>query len=283
MNCFLCQQPISYILTVNEYDIFECFNCHHRMTKTKAPDTHVSDIYSNEYFYGGGAGYPNYLEEKEILIQHGRRYGKILSKYIKQPGSVLDVGAAAGFILKGLIDSGWKGYGIEPNDNMAAYARNKLGLDVQTNRVESFQPQKRFDLICFIQVIAHLVEPDKAIQISSKWLLENRLILIETWNYKSLTARLFANHWHEYSPPSVLHWFSPVSLNLLMKRFGFKLLSTGRPSKKIIWKHARSLLQYKFMKISFFSLIKPFLHIVSDHILLPYPAEDLFWSLFKKV
>lgn len=245
--------------------------------------THISNIYCDEYFHSGGAGYPNYFDEKEILIKHGRYYGEVLSKYGLQTGKLLDIGAAAGFVLKGLTEKGWKGYGVEPNDHMAAYARNKLGLNVQTGTLEAFRMEERFDVICFIQVIAHFINPYTAMKVACKQLSSEGYILIETWNYKSLTARFFGKHWHEYSPPSVLQWFSPLSLNALVNQFEFELVATGRPPKKIIWKHARSLLQYKLMRVPFFSLIKRLLHIIPDHILLSYPAEDLFWSLYKRI
>ena len=56
-----------------------------------------------------------------MLYNYGLRYAKIIAKYSK-PGKVLDVGCAAGFILRGFKDSGWDVYGIEPNETMAGYS-----------------------------------------------------------------------------------------------------------------------------------------------------------------
>lgn len=58
-------------------------------------------------------------------------------------------------------------------------------------------------------------------------------------------ARLFGKNWHEYSPPSVLHWFSKRGLIRLADRAGFEPIAQGRPSKWIDAGHAKSLLQFK--------------------------------------
>jgi hypothetical protein len=43
-----------------------------------------------------------------------------------------------------------------------------------------------------------------------------RAWIIETWNRDDWVARLLGRHWHEYSPPSVLHWFNPDGLRRLV-------------------------------------------------------------------
>jgi SAM-dependent methyltransferase len=252
------------------------------MTTVRESDSHVDDVYGNRYFFGGGAGYPNYLDERDLLIQHGNRYGRILANYAGGKGKLLDVGAAAGFILKGLCDYGWKGEGLEPNHKMASYAREILGQNVKTVTFESFQTKTKYDVICLVQVIAHLIDPRTAVEMASSLLDANGYILVETWNYRSLTARVFGRNWHEYSPPSVLHWFSVKSLNQLMELCNFKLIATGRPQKKISSKHAKSLILYKLKDFPFTHVMRTALKLVPDDMAFSYPAEDLFWSLYKR-
>jgi len=249
---------------------------------TENEKSHVDKIYSDEYFFGGGAGYPNYIYEKEILVRHGHFYGKLLSKYISKPHKVLDVGAAAGFILKGLTDYGWKGTGIEVNENMAAYGRETLGLNVQPGTLEGLRSDISFNLICFIQVIAHLLDPVYASKIASNLLVKGGYLLVETWHYESLAARIFGKHWHEYSPPSVLHWFSQKSLDFLMEKYNLELIARGRPKKYISVKHAKSLLLFK-LKNSF--ILRPldlFFQLIPDGLTIRYPTGDLFWALYSR-
>ena len=108
------------------------------------------------------------------------------------PGTFLDVGAAAGFILQGLIESGWRGEGIEPNAQMAAYARAQLQVLVHVGGFEQFQSDTTYDLVTMIQVIAHFLDPRQAFQKARALLRPGGYLLIETWNRASWTARCFA-------------------------------------------------------------------------------------------
>ena len=67
-------------------------------------------VYRDDYFNGGGAGYSDYASEAEMLRGRGRDYGFKLARHAR-PGRMLDVGAAAGFILQGFVDQGWSGIG----------------------------------------------------------------------------------------------------------------------------------------------------------------------------
>lgn len=266
---------------VNDYNVLECEVCGHQSADLPVITSHVDAIYTDEYFFGGGAGYTDYLTESDLLIDHGRRYAKILSRYTK-PGLMLDVGAAAGFLLQGFVDQGWKGVGIEPNARMAEHARSQLGIDVDVGSFETFQADKRFDLITMIQVIGHFVDVQKAFEVAYKHLAASGFILVESWDRESWTARLFGKRWHEYSPPSVVHWFSKDGLKQLGARYGLKTIAIGRPGKWLNGSHARSLLKHKLGsggRGRSLSLLTP---LIPSRLPIPYPSEDLFWILFQK-
>lgn len=276
MLCPLCRSESKIAFTAKDFPVRDCLKCAHRFAEISTNGNHVAEIYSDEYFTGGGAGYSNYFAEGEMLRRRGRDYAKILSKFT-MPGKILDVGAAAGFILKGFADEGWQGFGVEPNAAMAEHGREKLNLQIEQGDFENFDCAENFDAISMIQVAAHFHDPSRAFQNAFDLLKPNGFLLIETWNFKSLIARVFGKNWHEYSPPSVLHWFSPQTLTAFFKEIGFEKQAQGRPSKKISGGHAKSLLEYRLGKT-----FKPLLKIIPDYVNFPYPAEDLFWALYRK-
>jgi SAM-dependent methyltransferase len=198
------------------------------------------------------------------------------------PGLVLDIGSAAGFILKGFQERGWSGCGIEPNPRMAEYASTQLGLDVEVGTLEQFQSSERYDLISMIQVVAHFYDLRKALQVAMEITRPAGFWLVETWDRESLMARVLGKHWHEYSPPSVLHWFSPEGLKRLAGQFGFSEVARGRPSKRLNGAHVKSLLGYKLQSSRLGELTAGLLDVIPDHLAIPYPAYDLFWILFQK-
>lgn len=281
-RCPICDHRQNYRLFQKYgYWIRACEVCSHQFAEVTLSPTHVGCVYSDQYFQGGGAGYPNYLSEAQILRSHSQRYSQILTHYMK-PGTILDVGAAAGFVLQGFLDSGWSGRGIEPNPRMADYARIRLGLTVDTGTLEQFQSSDRYDLISMIQVVPHFFGLHKAFQAAAEATKLNGFWLIETWNRESCTARAFGQNWHEYSPPSVLHWFSPAGLQRLAAQYGFREIARGRPAKWINGAHAKSLLRYKLEGSGLGKIATKMLGIIPKQLLIPYPAEDLFWALFQK-
>lgn len=280
-QCPICYQDSRPVFEKYGYWIRACHSCGHRFVDIAPTDTHAQQVYGDDYFEGGGAGYPDYLAEAELLRRHGKRYGVTLKRYM-QPGRVLDIGSAAGFILQGLIDTGWQGSGIEPNDRVAAYAREQMGLSVQTGTLEDFSPENTYDLITFIQVLPHFYNLRQALAVAVEITAPEGYWLIETWNRSSWTARLLGQGWHEYSPPSVLHWFSPDDIALLGRQLGFRVVAKGRPAKWINGAHAKSLLRYKIQTSTLGRFLLPLLNLVPDRLSFPYPAEDLFWILLQK-
>ncbi|MBS1807123.1 MAG: class I SAM-dependent methyltransferase [Acidobacteria bacterium] len=281
MLCPICNQSSQVTFTAHGYGIRDCSACHHRFADVSVDATHTQQVYDDQYFQGGGAGYPDYLGEARILRNHGRWYGKRLANYLSA-GTMLDVGAAAGFVLQGFMDCGWQGHGIEPNPKMASYARETLGIPVQAGALENLQTTEPYDLVSMIQVVAHFADLRRALQVACDATKPSGYWLIETWNKDSLAARFFGQNWHEYSPPSVLHWFSPTTLKSLAAQYGFREVACGRPSKWINGGHAKSLLQYKLEGIPLGNQAGRLLNLLPEYLPLPYLADDLFWMLLRK-
>jgi SAM-dependent methyltransferase len=193
------------------------------------------------------------------------------------------VGTAAGFTLLGFRERGWRVFGLEPNPRMAALARERFALAVSTDTVESFRADDGpYDLVVMLQVIAHCVDPLAAGRRVAELLRPDGLWLVETWDRESWTARIFGRRWHEYSPPSVLHWFSRRGMRTLAGELGFRPVATGRPRRRIRGRHARSLLRHAFDGSLLAPLARGPLRLIPENMSIPYPGTDLFWALFRK-
>ena len=129
-------------------------------------EEHVRAVYDDSYFFDGGAGYKDYTLESEMLIKRGEYYANILKKHQVMPGKMLDVGAAAGFLLQGFLNKGWNGVGLEPNQRIARYGREELGLEIHEGSVETFESDETFDLVSMIQVAGHFYDPKRAFEMA---------------------------------------------------------------------------------------------------------------------
>ncbi len=276
-----CQEERVVLFQKKGYPIKECKQCGHRYAEIVEGSNHVLQVYTDEYFLGGSAGYPDYLKDEKILVDRGERYAKKLEKFTP-PGRILDVGCASGFILKGFENKGWICQGIEPNDTMASYGREQLNLNIHTGNLETFQSVEKFDLITLIQVVGHLYNLDKALSNISNLLKPDGFVLVESWNMKSTVARMLGKNWAEYSPPSVIHWFSDKTLTQLFEYYGFELIKSGRPVKQISVRHALALFSEKSPKFIFKRPLINNFNRAFGGITLRYPPVDLKWYLFKK-
>ncbi|HPU50475.1 MAG TPA: class I SAM-dependent methyltransferase [Burkholderiaceae bacterium] len=283
--CPVCGSAARRMFIAHGHGIHTCGGCSHQFAALAPAASHVEAVYGDDYFNGGGAGYPDYLGDAALRRAQGRRYGRLLGRHIGK-GTLLDVGCAAGFILQGLQDEGWTGMGVEPNPSMAAYGRERLGLQVTAGAMESLPrdaaPSGGFDVVTMIQVIAHFHDLRRALESARDLTRPGGHWLIETWDNASLSARLLGRRWHEYSPPSVLHMFSRSSLIRIAADMGMRPVASGRPAKWISGAQAKSLLRYKFGNGPLGRLPSAALGVVPDRSRLPYPAEDVFWMLFER-
>ncbi|MEM7316292.1 MAG: class I SAM-dependent methyltransferase [Planctomycetota bacterium] len=267
------------MFAVNEIPVVNCPTCLHRFAAVETNEAHTRQTFDDAYFTDGDDGYVDYLGEREDIVAVGKRYSKIMSDHIR-PGSMLDIGAAAGFVMKGFADAGWEVTGVEPNERMASLANDMFGFNVHAGSLESIGLDSKFDLINMTQVVAHFHDLRAAFQRASQLTTNNGYWLIETWNHRSLTARAFGRMWHEYSPPAVTQWFSPDSLAKLCGQFGMVPVDQGRPRKSIKGDRARSLLAYTMGRVGM-GFLNPFTRLIPPNVRIPYPSEDIFWILFR--
>ncbi len=282
-RCSQCQPGTQKkkLFKAEGYWIYECSKCSHQFADVQTNAEHADSVYGDDYFVGGKAGYPDYVRDASLLTKRGIYYGKVLQKYMP-PGSILDIGAAAGFILKGFTQCGWQGIGVEPNARMSAFATNEVGVDVRHGTIEDLEIDRQFDLVSMIQVLPHFYDLNKGLERVAALTKPGGYWLIETWNKDSRTARFLKSAWHEYSPPSVLHWFSPKTIAFFGGALGMKVIARGRPTKKISGAHAKSLISYKIENKPVDKVIRPLLRLIPEKLNIPYPAEDLFWILLQK-
>lgn len=279
-GCPLCDGPSRRRFARHGFWIRDCERCGHRFAEGAAAAGHVERVYGDAYFRQGGAGYGDYLSHGRILRDSGLWYARMLRSRMP-PGAVLEAGCAAGFWLAALVESGWQALGVEPNATMAEHARAR-GLDVRTGTLEELQVPQRFDLVALIQVVAHFTDPRRAVAAAVELLRPGGYLLVETWNRESRTARWLGPGWHEYSPPSVLHWFSPGGLAGLGQQLGLSEVVRGRPRKRIAAAHAQSLVRYKYGGSAAGRFFVRLLDVLPAGLAIPYPADDLFWMLLRK-
>ncbi len=281
-DCPLCGAVARPAFATNGYTVADCSACGHRFCASPLAEAHLATVYGDSYFFGGGDGYDDYLVEADLLRAQGVRYGQVLTG-LAGPGRLLDVGCAAGFLQAGMAEAGWSTTGLEPNATMVAHARDRLGLDVIQGSLEAPPAFGPFDAVTLIQVIGHFFDLARALSSIRALTRPGGVCLIEYWRRESAMARAFGTRWHEYSPPSVLHWFSRASLDAAMAARGFAPIAHGAPRKYISGGHARSLLEHKLAGLPAGGALAVPLRLVPKTLQIRYPSFDLEWRAYRRL
>ncbi len=145
-------------------------------------------LYEEEYFadYDG----EDYLAAEPARRFESRRRLDLLARYLQPPARLLEVGAAAGFFLDEARKRGYVGAGLELNDKMAGHARDVLGFEVTTGRLEDVELEaETFDGACAFHVLEHMPAPVEAVSAVRRALRPGGVLLVEVPNASSVVAR----------------------------------------------------------------------------------------------
>ena len=222
-------------LRKNDYSYATCGGCGVlRLDPMPAPET-AAALYDEGYFTEStSGGYHDYLADEAIHRRNARRHlDRLESLGARPPGRLLEVGAAAGFLLDEARRRRWDPVGVEVAP-IADHARHELGLVVH-RRVADLavpsDPAAAFDAAVMNQVLEHLPEPDVALTEVAAQMAPGGVLTIETWNRDAQVARRLGAGWQQVTPPSVLWLFSADDLRRLLAAAGFADVTVTRATK----------------------------------------------------
>jgi len=147
-------------------------------------------------------------------------------QYGAKPGmAVLDYGCGAGQSLLELRAMGADAYGIEADANVARIAaHHQLQIHIGSFYDNPF-PGVKFDLIILNQVLEHIPEPAKVLNLLAGRLKSGGRLVVAVPNAGSIYCRLFGKRWINWHIPYHLHHFNRSCLKALGRRTGWRLLS----------------------------------------------------------
>ena len=135
-------------------------------------------------------------------------------------GGVFDIGCGRGGVLKLFEERGWKSYGLEPDENLARFAINKMGLSgvLQGMLDSNFKLGEKVNLVFTNHAFEHFADLDEVIKgVLNILELEGYLfIAIPTYfRNRSSLSKAWMNSAH-YS------LFTHHSLNNMLCKYGFE-------------------------------------------------------------
>lgn len=258
-NCPICKSKKTFLLYNQKYTahfnhkIVCCKNCNFIFVGNIPSKKYYEEYYKKESKYEG-------IREHEI---HEDQTATELLSFIKnnlsKNSKILDVGCSTGYLLSLFKKDGYKNlFGIEPALKCKKIAKEKYGLKVETNSLNSFSSSIKYDLIVLSMVLEHLVDIKESIKKIENLLNDDGYLYIgvpNASNFYSNTIEPFGEFSTEH-----INFFTESSLYFLMRGFKNILIKSKDNSLHSVWQKGdsgiKSLLKYIDLSKSKLELIK---------------------------
>jgi len=223
--CPFCGQSAQRRFGLRHAMVFECSktNCRLRFAHPQLKKAQLEAAYRKFYYPEQDNGQPVSYEStpKEILQQFFARaaaeFGGLAGRRI------LDFGCGIGTLCHIARDLAMRPTGIEPDCCARSKARESGLFAVYPSLVDllATEPDARFDFIVLWEVIEHLREPWRDLELLAGVLRPGGWLLGSTPNAASLRARLLRSHWENCINPTHFYYFTQTSMNAALRRARF--------------------------------------------------------------
>lgn len=205
-------------------------------------------LYGADYFSSAAPGrYADYIGDEKTHRQNARRFLRRLAE-LGPPGTLVEIGSAAGFLLNEAQVAGWGVAGVEVSEAMTVVSRERFGLEIVKKIADLGLPAGSVDTVVANQVIEHLVDPLETLSAARALLRPGGMLLMETWDIGSAVARVFNSKWQQVAPPFVVWLWDRRQLKAILGRAGFRTVSIKSSMK---WVSLRTVLgQMGFRKLA---------------------------------
>ncbi|MCB0405364.1 MAG: class I SAM-dependent methyltransferase [Bdellovibrionales bacterium] len=169
---------------------------------------------------------PTYVSQADGRL---KSFSACLNKIEKfqKVGSVLDVGAAAGFFLKVAKDNGWVTYGIEPSKFLSDFGNRNYNVNIYNGTIED-EPKwnTAMDVVTLWDVLEHTFDPKDVLKRCNHYLREGGYVVVNYPNIGNWMAKLAGRKWW-FIISVHLYYFTPKTIEKLLNQAGFKVVETG--------------------------------------------------------
>jgi SAM-dependent methyltransferase len=224
--CALCGATFARrYLTKFGYRIVKCWRCglvycNPRLSAAATDQRYNAEYFRNEYL--PSVRPPAGSDERQFLTDRFTPAIRLLEKSGAVHGRLLEIGTGAGFFLKAAANAGWQAHGLELSAEAAAYARERLGLDVRQIPAEEmpFEPGS-FDAAAMFEVIEHLRDPVAVLRAARRAVRPGGVLVLSTPNLNALSRWGLGKQWAVLSPAEHLYYFSERTLSATLIKAGF--------------------------------------------------------------
>lgn len=235
-HCPACKTdtPHEDLYEKNACVVSRCLTC--GLGRATPGEFDPASYYTKEYFDGTHAdGYTDYVASEQVLRAEFARVRESLKQECPGRGRLLEIGCAYGYFLKEVKDDFDEVIGIELAQD-AVDACHRAGLAQVHQGVADEATLERIgevDVIVMLDVIEHLPDPVRTLELCRRMLKPGGVILLTTGDFASPLARITGRHWRLMTPPQHLWFFTPGSFARIAGQLGLDVTAVSHPWKLV--------------------------------------------------
>jgi 2-polyprenyl-3-methyl-5-hydroxy-6-metoxy-1,4-benzoquinol methylase len=224
--CALCgARDTRRMYTKFAFGIERCRRCRLVYANPRAPEARILARYSSEYFwneYLPAVGAPRGQVDLDWLDRRHAPMLDLIRRASPKGRRLLEVGTGAGLFLKAASRASWDVSGLELSAEAAAFARNRLALEVREERAETMTyPAGTFDVAVMFDVVEHLFDPRGVLSAIRKALKPGGILVVSTPNFNALSRAALGVDWAVLSPLEHTYYFTQPTLGAMLEACGF--------------------------------------------------------------
>jgi 2-polyprenyl-3-methyl-5-hydroxy-6-metoxy-1,4-benzoquinol methylase len=215
-----------YFLTKEKFTIVKCEECEFTFINPRPEIAQFAGYYeSTEYISHSGTdkGIVNSVYKKVRNYTHKKKV-KLVSKYAKG-NKILDIGCGSGELLSLFKEHDWETLGIEPNQSAREFAIKQHGIIVEEESGISKIVTGSMDVISMWHVLEHVSGLNERLREVNRILKDDGVVFIAVPNRIAYDALYYKEFWAAYDVPRHLYHFTPDSMERLLRKHHFALIS----------------------------------------------------------
>lgn len=214
-----------YFLTKEKFILKKCKKCELVFVNPRPEIQNLKNYYDSPDYIshtGSEKGIVNKIYKRIRHITHNKKY-KLVNSFSTEK-SLLDIGSGSGELLSLFKKNNWKTLGVEPNTDARKFSINKYGIEViDENDIEKIKDHS-FGAITLWHVLEHVPDLNKRIKELKRILSPKGFLFIAVPHHDSYDAEYYKEFWAAYDVPRHLYYFTPITLEKLLKKHGFNII-----------------------------------------------------------
>jgi 2-polyprenyl-3-methyl-5-hydroxy-6-metoxy-1,4-benzoquinol methylase len=187
--CIFCNKSTEHIVIEEEgYKGRKCPTCGLIYISPRPSLDEIRNLYRLDHSHISAKSLISDFVSKKLVAKHHLR---IIKKFIRN-GSMLEIGAGAGHFLNEARKEGFDVYGVEPNEVLAKFIEEKIGIPCGRVLDDSLFNGKEFDVIYHCDVISHFYDPIQEFEKINRRLKKYGLLVFETGNLGMLNKSIIS-------------------------------------------------------------------------------------------